>query len=67
MPRRNAHNEKAMFTCEQCKQEKPDEQRMYGYEKTICSVECFRDAGKTYKPNMQTNRGGGGWNKTVSI
>ena len=50
-----------MFTCEQCGKETSDEQKCYGYEKKLCSIECFREAGKTYKPNGATDRGGGGW------
>jgi len=48
-----------MFTCDQCGKEAPDEEKRKGHGKVICSDECFKEAGKTYKPIA--SGGGGGW------
>ena len=39
----------------------------YGYGVVTCSVACFREAGKKYKPNRDRNRGGGVGKERVTI
>lgn len=48
-----------MFTCDICKEEKPDEQKGRIYGKTLCSKECKDKAMETFTPSRDTNRGGG--------
>jgi hypothetical protein len=55
------------MTCNVCKSEIPPGKEGYGYGKVVCSDECFQKAGETYKPNMDTNRGGGVGKQSVSI
>lgn len=55
------------FTCQQCHKEKPLAKKCYGYEKALCGTRCFKAAGKSYKPNGATNRGGGVGFGAISI
>lgn len=41
--------------------------QMFGYGQIFCSIECFREAGKTYKPKNERNRGGGVGKDKVTI
>lgn len=54
-----------MGLCDQCGGEITIQN--YGYGKVFCSVECFRKAGETYKPNTDRNRGGGVGKERVVI
>ena len=53
--------------CDVCKKLVKHGEHYMGYGKTLCSVECFQEAGKTYKPNGDSNRGGGVGKERVSI
>lgn len=55
------------FTCDQCGKKAGANAKCLGYGKTLCSVECFREAGKTYKPNYDPSRGGGVGKESVTI
>lgn len=53
--------------CDQCGDEIEEGAEGRGYGKVVCSDACFKEAGKTYRPNMEKNRGGGVGKTKVTI
>lgn len=53
--------------CDICDDEIPEGKWGRGYGAIVCSDECFKEAGKTYKASTDRNRGGGVGKNKVTI